>query len=772
MAPAVAPGQTTATETHPEELPQQDQPDQEYGPNNVNLSEQLINALKYAITEFTKQEEFVRRLEVLKDRKNRFYERSYQHVSADNGGIFVQWTPGSLVYVNGKQEQCPQYIDDYDIYGPSCRIIQAVLTQSAPGVEFLPVNPNVAEDIEAAQTAESYKLLYDRTTDSKSVQTQICRMFLLSGRTILWTRTEANKEKWGVNDQGQPKRMEITTVHGTLESRLPIFSKAQCDCLYAALFDDPDIHRAKYEYPKFADKIKEGMSGIGETEYERAARLGVLQGIRSFGQISSSYSHLVSRSNWWLRCQCFVGERFDDLLESPGEGDTGEDGGTLTVREKLNQLFPSGAHVVFAGDEYVGSWDESMDDALTIDFPYEGDGMSRRAIMDPAVTIQDRFNDSMNADGENWDTGYPSLWIHASQQEYDAINDQRAAPNAIRLLKNLPAGMNVSDLMHKEEGIEVPAAFFQHIELLQTLLQFILATPPVVFGVADQDNKTAAGQNQAKNQALGQLGLFFAVLQRMMANAAYQAALCASRNPDHSQEIVIPSRDGQNVTIRTERLSKGKFRCYPDEDSGFPETTPQKRASIAAIWAMGKDNPEAMAAFLQSPDNWQVLIKTMGWSELTIPEVRSREKQIFEIEELLKQSPLPPDPQKVALYPQIAAQAAAMGAPPPPPPEPQPTIPVGPLDYHEYEFEYCKEWLSGPECRKQLARRDDECKNGNGAGVSNVYFHALAHQALIPPPPMMAPPAAAAHKAPSEKPEAKPEAPPSAPDRLPAAALM
>jgi hypothetical protein len=94
-----------------------------------------------------------------------------------------------------------------------------------------------------------------------------------------------------------------------------------------------------------------------------------------------------------------------------------------------------------------------------------------------------------------------------------------------------------------------------------------------------------------------------------------------------------------------------------------------------------------------------------------------------------------------------------------------PSIPVGPLDYHQYEFEYCKEWLSGPECRKQKARRDAECPAGNAAGVLNVFLHALAHQKLIPPPPMMPPPAAGHAKppAPAGGHPAQPQPAPSSP---------
>ena len=780
MTPTLAPNDgEDAVQEHPEQLPDEE-PESPFGERNEKLPEQLVNALKSCIKEFAQQEMYVRRREVMRDRKNRFYERGYQHIYENSRtGGFVQGAAGSLVQCDGREIQCPNYIDDYNIFQPYLRIIEAILTQNPPGIDFRPINPNASEDEEASETAEGYRKMFDRSNPVKSIQTQIIRMMGLSARTVLWTRSEANAQKFGFNGDDTPKKMETSSVYGTLESRVPCLSKCQEDMLYCGLFDDPDVKQAKAEYPQFRDKIKPGMIGLGENAYERTARMGILQGTRSLTQMGDAFTHLVTRGHWWLRPACFEGDYYEDVY-NPVDGDgrpsapeQDEEGAPLSIKGKLCQLFPLGVHAVFVGDEYVGCWAESMDDSLVVGFPYEGDGMYRLALMDPMVVVQDRFNDNMNAAAEVWDMGWPSTWINADEDEYDAITSQRADPYAIRM-KKCRTGQKMDDEFFREPNPELPATFMTFVENLQgPLAQFMLATPPAVFGAAMEDQKTASGYAQARAQAMGQLGLIWGSIQAMMARMYYQAALCAARNPDHSEEIVITGEDGQISTLRMERLTKGKFGAYPDEDSSFPESTSQKRSTLSGIITLAQASPAIGQQLLSSPDNWKTFNQINGFPELVIPEAEARDKQQFEIEELLKGSPVPPDPMAVKGA-QVQHAAEAMVAresqqPEPPfmPPPATPSVPVAELDYHQWEFEKCREWLSSEARRRANAEAPSQGQqldgNGDCPGVQNVILHAMQHKQFMMQEAAMQPQAApAVAKAPPvpPKPPQLPVAPP------------
>lgn len=730
-----------ATAQHPQELPDPDQGEiPTYGENNQDLPEQLVKALRAAVEEFQAQDTFDRRREVMRDRRNRFYERGYQHIYEDNrSGQFIMAAAASTYFVGDASIQTPNKIRDYNIFQPYLRTITAVLTQSQPGINFRPNNPNLAEDIEAASTAEGYRKIFDRANDSKSIQGQIARMMGISGRTVLWTRTQADAQKFGFTAPGQPKKMETATVYGTIESKVQISAKDQESTPYCFLMDDINVRVAKTEYPNFAPKIQAGQKAPGESEYERYARLGIMQGTRQ-AQVGNSTEYLVTRLNGWLRPAAFSGKEYGAAFE----GGADDQGPPMSVRQKLLQLFPLGCHVVFCGDSYVGSWDESLDDHITIGFPYEGDGMNRMAFMDPTIVIQDNFNDDMNAYAEVKDYGWPSRWINADESEWDAIASQRADPYSIRLRK-ARTGQALQNEFFKEDEPEIPPTLFQSTEFLQgPLAQFILAAQPALFGAGDTDNKTASGIAQIKASAMGQQGIIWGNIQRMIACMYYQAAVCASRNPDHTDEIAVPGDNGTNVSLNLQRISKDRFGCYPDEDSTFPESTAAKRAQLTNLATMAAQTPVGMQ-FFDAPDNWEAMKELLGFPELTLPEAESRNKQVSEIERLLLEKPLPPSPDALMQY-ENAHAADAMTAQatgqPEPPFDPttllQPSVPVEELDYHAYEFKKCRDWLSSDECRKQLAA-------GNTDGVLNVRLHAKAHQKLaaldaLPPMPMPAKP--------------------------------
>src|SRR5579872_2395518 len=69
-----------------------------YGDNNIDLPEELQNALLSLVQEAQRQDLYQRRIEVCRDRRNRFYERGIQHVYEDiRTGMFIQGTPGAVV---------------------------------------------------------------------------------------------------------------------------------------------------------------------------------------------------------------------------------------------------------------------------------------------------------------------------------------------------------------------------------------------------------------------------------------------------------------------------------------------------------------------------------------------------------------------------------------------------------------------------------------------------------------------------------------------------
>lgn len=696
--------------------------------------------------------------------------------------MYSQGTAGGMVSVGDREIQCPNFIDDYNIFFPFQRSLSAILTQNPPGIDFRPKKPNVTEDQEASDTAEGYKEYFNQSNDVPTIQQEIVRMFMLSGRTVIWTHTEASSAKFGLNDQGEPRQMETAEVFGTLESHVSIMAKCWTDSPYTILLQDIDVLMGKAEYPEKRKEIKAGSSSILESSYERIARLGIFHGTRSSAQVGDAMTHLVTRGHCFLQPSFFEADEFDEAME----GATPEEGQDGNVREFLQELYPSGMHWVLVGDQYVGSWDECPNDVLTVNFPYDGDGMFRAAMMDPMVVIQDAFNDYKNTEREIFEYGWPSTWIDADEAEYDAIVDQKADPYAIRL-KMARNGQPLENSFYREPDPEMPESFFQaQQEMRGGLAQFVTGAQPSLFGAAS--TKTASEAALDRSQSMGILGLPWSRVQSMMASMYYHAALCASKNPDHAEEIVIPGDGTQNKTLNLAKLTKGNFGAFPDEDSSFPESTEAKRALLKELVQMAASSPVGQALF-QSPDNWNVFQKLLGFPELTLVESDARDKMVWQIEQLLLGTPVPPSPQEVLMLLTAHAQATIVGQqgggpmPPSLPPEigqafnpdgsvkiamvpdpenqghmiPQspladpniltalsaipgllkPSMEPGPLDYYAFEGEKGKEWLSSMDCRREKA-------NGNVLGVLNIQLYtqellaksaqdAMAAQAARPP---------------------------------------
>jgi hypothetical protein len=740
--------QLEAPETEAPEQPEQSP----YGEHNEQLPKQLVDLLRDTIQEFQGQEKFSRRREVRRDRRNRFYEAGFQHLQWSNSGNsgFIQLVPGGTVNNSaGQSQQCPQYMDAYNIFFPYFRIIQSVLTQTLPGVDFQPIDPSNPEDIDKAKTAEDYARLFDRMNDIKDTMGQIVRMMAMSGRTVSWTRTDEDAQRFGYDppDSTHPKKFQRVTIHGTLETKVPILAREFDKCfLYCFIYEDHDVKYWRDEYPDFADDIKAGTAAVGESQYERYARLGVLNGAKSQSQIGDALSHISSGVHAFLRPAAFTGSEYDAPFEGGG-----------TVKDKLSELFPEGARVCFVGDVYIGSYAECMDDHIDIQFPYQGDGQSRTPFMEAMVVVQDNFNDLCNWIREKVDTGAGSTWIDGTQEEVDAVTSQRAAPNAIRAWKAHP-GQALEQSFYKEEEVQIPETLFNLLEFLRgTLPEFLLAALPSLQGGQMSDNKTASGYAQANAQAKGQLAIIWSRMQRMFARIRYQSALAASLEESQSGTITIPGTESdETVSVDMDTLKKGNFGCYPDEDSSFPESTAQKRATLQGLLTLAGQSP-MVAQLLDNPDNVEELKRLNGFEELTLLPAEARNKQLTEIEILLTQAPIPPDPMQAQQAMEqhaagsIAARHAGQPGPPMPDIQPQPSIPVQELDFHQWEFEKCQEWLSS------AARRDQD-KRGNQAGVQNVILHALQHRAMMQQ--MMAQQAAlAAPPAMAKQPTAPPKPP-------------
>jgi hypothetical protein len=736
-----------------------------FGKNNRDLPDILKDVLADLVKELQLREQYDRRTEVLGDRRLRFYDDGIQHFYPNYGtGVYQIGEAGGSVNLGDGEQECSEFLGAYNIFRARRRTIDAVLTQNPPGIIFEP-DKQVSEDMEASEVAEGYRHLFDQKNDVADMQQTATRYFELSGRVVAWTHTSTNRQKWGLNDQGQPRQMETTEIFGTLESRVPIICRNQDGAGFCFLFKDPDYLIARELNPWLKEddvwKFAAGESSIGETDWDRYARLGVRQAKKGNYQITATLNHVVTEMHCFLRPANFQHTKCDPIYTGPQpssdenaepsmEAAVDEEGNPLTIADMLRKLFPEGVHIVYIGKAYSEATPESMDDCIDIVMSEKRDSMTGGALMEPMVVVQDGFNDFKNAERENYEKGWPMTHFRGDGDDYDAIVDTRSAPGQRVLIKN-PVGPTEEPLSNNfftEPGFDTPESFVNCMEEYRTALsQDITGASPALQGVAGPHDQTATERTQDKAQSMGILGPTWSRVQILFSGIYKKAALAASKNPDHAKSIVVALGNKQTTTIQLEKLKRGNFHCKPDEDSTFPESTSAKRATLATMLPQIGASPVG-AEFFNSPDNWEALLRLNGFPQLVFTPAEAFRKQVRELEILTRESPVP-NP-AVAVYNQqhaaLAIQAMAEGLPEPPyqppPPEISSILPKK-RDYHKWELAKCQEWLSSEDCWRLEVEGDAEPSipgappkpvqpgYSQNDHVRNVELHADAHEELL-----------------------------------------
>lgn len=700
---------------------------------------ELQDAAKALLKHYAALDKYARRTEVIDARRQRFYRR---------GDQYINWNPGIFNFVpfggdgndsgNGSPGQdSPRYTDVYDIFWPYMRALISVGVQNPPGVDFEPDDPTKESDISASRTAEVFRFYVDRVNNRKALQSRIMSLFCTDGRVILYTRNVRDKQKFGTDDNGDPVCVQMQSAHGVLETKVPIVSEGIHDWTYCFISDEPEINIAKSTYPQYAANIKQGASSVGESAYERMARIGVLQGTRVLQQAGDAYAHLSTRQRLWLRPAAF--------RHAPD-----------AIRKQFEELYPKGMKLVVCGDAYVGSCNQSMDDHLTVAWPAPGDGSSKPSMLRNLVPVQDAFNDYKNLEKEIFDFTIPATYQDSALGDVESLREQSSEPgNHIQVTR--PDGLaSLADAFYSEPpSASPPSLVAAYQDLRAAFSQFQTGAQPALFGGSDEHNETKGGISMLRDQAMGQFSICWGAVQELFAGGYKQAVICRvqveGENSKTKLNIKVPGKGGRSsiASIAIADLQKGNFHSYPDMDSSFPETTGSKRQTVMSMVTQAMANPEAVTAFgILEPGNLELQREYLGVHDWIIPAAAAYDKQMGEIELLLQQKPAPDlDAIKMhvadtAIEGAIKAKAQPLGIPlPESKPDPNQlykcTIPIdAKWDFNQFEAQAIKDFLSSQDGIEEA--------KVNPWGILNVKLHGQLHldaaAAQVAPPPGAMPP--------------------------------
>jgi hypothetical protein len=285
--------------------------------------------------------------------------------------------------------------------------------------------------------------------------------------------------------------------------------------------------------------------------------------------------------------------------------------------------------------------------------------------------------------------------------------------------------MTADQLVFVEPVITVPASLPDFIKAYSgELAELVSAGYPALAGGDTGQNDTARGIAIQRDQALGRIGPTWHSIQNAEAAAMGQAVRWAARCRDKSINERVPGGDAVRLEVND---LKAHILCFPQADENFPETYTQKQQRLMGLLDGSAKNPMLQEVFFNAA-NLMFLKRMVALDELYIPQVASFEKQLGEIEVMLKTTPAP-NPAVAAAEQKIAAVKAIPGIDPAMlmqaeqqlaqmPQQQVSSIQVD-ADTEDCDTEAmcCWQYLNSPEGRK--------AKQTNPQGYQNVRLHFL-----------------------------------------------
>ena len=750
---------------------------------NADLTTEQQNLLKEICKKAAKRDYPARLVEVIAAWEAALFYRGFQFLIPQRGGGWV--IPGEATGY-GPSMQMDLALLPTNIYSARGQMIIAALTRTVPSVRFGPQRADSDSQITAAESSEKFVKVISRNNDLIQIQTDAARYLWTDGRFLYWSRFVKDGQRFGweeddepddiipetepaptpvegaagavtpesaetANEEGgpgesqemtsaitpasnegenqeeeqgegeeeaeenpvdrTPRGQEVRTAHGKLEVKLtPMMANTLDEVDVLQYETEVDVARARGMFPWVAKDINASTnSATASGEIARLARQNVKLGMQSTYVTSDSVAADVTIQRSWIRPS--------QLMEITDE----------TKRDELIAMFPNGCYVVYVGEVFCFARNESMDDAWALGQAYSGDGQNRNAMGTSTMPIQKRLNNWLDLMNDIFVRTIPKKWMDSKAFAVDAIRAQTNVPGDIGSFKRQP-GTPVTELIFVEPAVNPPANLSEFIkEYSGPLAELLSGAYPALAGgdVGTADSGVAIATQ--RDSALGRLAPTWHQMKNAEAVSMKQLVRWAAKCRDKSINERVPG--GETITLEINDL-KGNIMVFAESDENFPETYTQKKNALMALFNETAKNPQLLEVFF-NPANLEFMQQMVGLTDFYIPQVASRNKQLGEIELLLKSVPVP-NPQVEELEKKlqmieatpgvdpaeleaVKAQIAAM-------PQQVSSIEIDPKrDDNDTEAATCWQYINGPEGRRDKVAMPEQ--------FENVCLHYDAHVA-------------------------------------------
>ena len=683
------------------------------GDEQEPLTDEQEAALLALTRRFDDQERHAQNWAIITAWKRRMMERGFADAacSADSRQFQVSPAPGVGLDTAGIGSDTVARAPvrrSYNVFLARERMWAAAFSQTPPGLRFEPEDPEEPDDIAGSEAANTMRRVIEKFNSPRKLAQKAARLCWTDGRLIAHTDFVRDKQRYGVDADGEPEGREEIHLYGILESKVPIVCSSPNLFPYVKIEDDLDETLAKAMYQEIAAKITDATAGAtADATFARLARVTCAEGQGTGRNGGDAAKFLRTRSRWWLRPAAFY-----------GVADEG-------MRSGLLERYPDGCRLTYIGTALADERPECMDDHIAVMHAMDGDGQARLSVGDPMMDPQRVTNELLGLIEETFRFVIPMTLIDDNLIDVDALQDMQAEPGDFVPVEKKP-GETVEECIHETSAAQVPPEMMGMIEqIIGPLADKLSSTPPVLAGASMPDQNTAHGYAMARDQALGVIGLTWQPYCEFYAEIMGQAVRIAGRSRNVGPlRAVVAAASGRSVEAVTLDIGdlRGNFVCVPETDANFPEGYTARSNKIMMLLNNAAASP-AVGKLLMQPDNQALLLDAIGVEGLVDESVVGRNNQLAEIQEMEGGKPAP-NPAYAAWA--VATRAAqATGQPvPPPPPQFFSSVPIDPdFDDHDAHFAECARWIN--------SAAGQEAKKNSPAWAANVKLHALAHRQVM-----------------------------------------
>lgn len=589
-------------------------PEDMFGPDELGVD--IVSAIKAMVDGSCKYEDAARSWEIVQAAEARLFDRGYQWLTNDKTGAWtiVGTAGGSGVGAGAITQQDKGKMWSINMYGARKDKIVAAVTVKDPEPEFFAKVPDSAFDQQYAEQSDKYKHLWKMATNVRNLCVKVGGLFYTDDRTALITESIADAQRFG-EEEGKPAIRELTRAYGKLEFAVPMSIDEDDPLPWCKREREIDLAVAKEKY----SWIPNISAGGGGGQIARTCRLTVRNAVQNqTGFTSNATDRAVTETTWWVRPS-----QFRDI---PDEG----------IRKMLRSTCKDGARIVFIGGEFAYIRNEKMDDCVIILYSRDGTGQNRRAIGSNNLVVQKVLNYDFSLFNRYMTACVPRKMHDVNKIKSEAIQQQRNDP-AFSMPVEREANEDITNYTGIEQVPSPPAQLMDFIDSLTEALPTTLdGASPSMFGGTDGTD-TVGGITIQRDQALQVFGTPFNALNWGIAISCGNAARWAGKNRAGTASGMVPGVG--RISVDMGKMTNGDAYCFPQADSGFPESEAEKEQRLKDFIDSG-GVPNVVAA-CGDPSNFEAANKATKRFGIIIPGTDSVRKQQEEFEVLLKSSPQP-----------------------------------------------------------------------------------------------------------------------------------